>query len=52
LHEQFSNVFDIYLQILREVQSRVDGILGRDPDHWQMKGACPSCTIYINLIAA
>ncbi|KAG1877380.1 hypothetical protein F4604DRAFT_1880377 [Suillus subluteus] len=43
LREQFSNVFDIYLHILREVQSRVDGILGKDSNNWQMNGACPSC---------
>ncbi|KAG1752327.1 uncharacterized protein EDB91DRAFT_1044478 [Suillus paluster] len=43
LHKQFSNAFDIYLQILREVRNRVDRILGKDPDNWQMNGACPSC---------
>ncbi|KIK40291.1 hypothetical protein CY34DRAFT_107842 [Suillus luteus UH-Slu-Lm8-n1] len=43
LCEQFSNAFDIYLHILWEVQSRVDGILGKDPNNWQMNGACLSC---------
>ncbi|KAG1727102.1 hypothetical protein EDD22DRAFT_789374, partial [Suillus occidentalis] len=43
LREQFSNVFDIYLHILQEVQSHVDRILGKDSNNWQMNGACPSC---------
>ncbi|KAG1845645.1 hypothetical protein F4604DRAFT_1936793 [Suillus subluteus] len=43
LCEQFSNVFDVYLQILREVQSHVDRILGKDSDNWQMNGACLPC---------
>ncbi|KAG2343823.1 hypothetical protein BDR05DRAFT_999730 [Suillus weaverae] len=42
--DQFSDVFDIYLQILREIQSRVDWILDRDPNTWQINGSCPSCT--------
>ncbi|KAG2120217.1 hypothetical protein BD769DRAFT_1361914 [Suillus cothurnatus] len=41
--EQFSNAFDVYLQILREVQGCIGWILDRDPDNWQMNGACPSC---------
>lgn len=48
LHEQFSNAFDIYLQILQEIRNRVDRILGRDLDHWQMNGACPCCAFKVN----
>ncbi|KAG2069874.1 hypothetical protein BDR04DRAFT_1118812 [Suillus decipiens] len=44
LRDQFSDAFDIYLQILEEIWSRVDWILGKDPNTWQINGACPSCT--------
>ncbi|KAG1884097.1 hypothetical protein F4604DRAFT_1919926 [Suillus subluteus] len=44
LRDQFSDAFDIYLQILEEIRSRVDRILGKDPNTWQINGACPSCT--------
>ncbi|KAG2120252.1 hypothetical protein DEU56DRAFT_747007 [Suillus clintonianus] len=41
---QFSTAFDIYLEILRNIRSRVNHALGRDPINWRMNGACPSCT--------
>ncbi|KAG1885509.1 hypothetical protein F4604DRAFT_1918207 [Suillus subluteus] len=44
--EQFSNAFDIYLQILGQVRSRVNRLLGRDPDQWQLNGACPSSRLH------
>ncbi|KAG2028905.1 hypothetical protein BDR03DRAFT_906698 [Suillus americanus] len=47
--DQFSDAFDIYLQILREIRSRVDRILGRDPNTWQINGSCPSCTFKVTL---
>ncbi|KAG1766881.1 hypothetical protein EV702DRAFT_980585 [Suillus placidus] len=41
---QFSTAFDIYLKILRNICSRVNHALGRDPINWRMNGACPACT--------
>jgi hypothetical protein len=49
LRDQFSDAFDIYLQILQEIRGRVDRILGRDPNTWQINGACPSCTFKVTL---
>ncbi|KAA1467688.1 hypothetical protein DENSPDRAFT_877519 [Dentipellis sp. KUC8613] len=40
----FSDAFDVYLKILREVESRVDVVLGRHEDpHWRVKHSCPAC---------
>ncbi|EJD33722.1 hypothetical protein AURDEDRAFT_177197 [Auricularia subglabra TFB-10046 SS5] len=44
LREQFSSAFDRYLAVLREVQRRVDGALGRDTPHWRALNACPPCS--------
>ncbi|KAG1794530.1 uncharacterized protein HD556DRAFT_1442718 [Suillus plorans] len=44
LCDQFSDAFDIYLQILQEIRGRIDWILGKDPNTWQINGTCPSCT--------
>ncbi|KAG2130053.1 hypothetical protein BD769DRAFT_1306830, partial [Suillus cothurnatus] len=34
LCNQFSDAFDIYLQILQEIWDHVDWILGKDPNTW------------------
>ncbi|KAA1475563.1 hypothetical protein DENSPDRAFT_860864 [Dentipellis sp. KUC8613] len=40
----FSDAFDVYLKILREVESRADAALGRDEDpHWRVRHSCPAC---------
>ncbi|KAG1889496.1 hypothetical protein F4604DRAFT_1569290, partial [Suillus subluteus] len=42
--EQFSIAFDVYLAIIREVQSRIYVALSRyDPDWW-LRNSCPACT--------
>ncbi|KAF8432351.1 hypothetical protein L210DRAFT_3413994, partial [Boletus edulis BED1] len=43
LREQFSIAFDIYLNILRLVQSALNQVLGRDGAAWKLCGACPCC---------
>lgn len=40
---QFSEAYDIYLRILREVDKRVSQALLRDTADWRMKHACPPC---------
>ncbi|KAG1755390.1 hypothetical protein EDB19DRAFT_1625560, partial [Suillus lakei] len=44
LRVQFSTAFDIYLNMLRNIHSRVNQALGRDPINWHMNGACPCCS--------
>ncbi|KAG2737755.1 hypothetical protein P692DRAFT_20883222 [Suillus brevipes Sb2] len=44
LRVQFSIAFDIYLNMLRNIHSRVYQALGRDPINWRMNGACPCCS--------
>lgn len=41
---QFSNAFDVYLDIRVEVNRRVQAILGRDSPDWRLRHACPACT--------
>ena len=41
--QQFSNCYDLYLEIQRNVRQRVDTALQRGPT-WRMKNACPTCT--------
>ncbi|KAG1842557.1 hypothetical protein F4604DRAFT_1938762 [Suillus subluteus] len=43
LCNQFSIVFDIYLEIQRLIQLKVDCALKRDHPDWHMSGACPCC---------
>ncbi|KAG1736433.1 uncharacterized protein EDB91DRAFT_1238058 [Suillus paluster] len=42
--DQFSIAFDVYLAILREVQSWVDIALGRTDPNWRLQHGCPACT--------
>ncbi|KAA1473373.1 hypothetical protein DENSPDRAFT_765398, partial [Dentipellis sp. KUC8613] len=40
----FSEAFDVYLKILREVETRVAVELQRSDDpHWRVKHSCPAC---------
>ncbi|KAH9834663.1 uncharacterized protein C8Q71DRAFT_873190 [Rhodofomes roseus] len=43
LVNQFSIAYDLYLEILHHVDSRVDSVLGRDATDWPMLNACASC---------
>ncbi|KAG0702276.1 hypothetical protein DFH29DRAFT_805186 [Suillus ampliporus] len=43
--EQFSNAFDIYLAILREIQSCTDTTLGQTKLNWHLRHSCPACTL-------
>ena len=38
-----SDAFDVYLEILRRVETRVDRALGRDSPNWRLLHSCPSC---------
>ncbi|TFK60510.1 hypothetical protein BDN72DRAFT_730156, partial [Pluteus cervinus] len=43
LRQQFSDAFDIYLEILRGVKARVDNALQRTDSDWRVKNCCPAC---------
>ncbi|KAJ3775255.1 hypothetical protein FB446DRAFT_638291 [Lentinula raphanica] len=43
LQTQFSIAFDLYLQVLSLVNSRVLAALGRDSPDWRLANACPCC---------
>ncbi|KAJ7724512.1 hypothetical protein B0H16DRAFT_1736701 [Mycena metata] len=42
--QQFLICFDVYLEILKNVDIRVKRALGRDTAHWRTENSCPSCT--------
>ncbi|KAJ6448968.1 hypothetical protein C8R47DRAFT_999342 [Mycena vitilis] len=42
--QEFSTCFDVYLDILKVVDERVDKVLGRDAPNWRLKNCCPACT--------
>ncbi|KAJ7640923.1 hypothetical protein B0H17DRAFT_1216483 [Mycena rosella] len=42
--QQFTICFDLYLEILQNVEGRVKHALGRDAPDWRLKNCCPSCT--------
>ncbi|KAL7284497.1 hypothetical protein ACG7TL_001788 [Trametes sanguinea] len=41
--EQFSNAYDVYLDILHKVDAHVNVALGRDTANWRMLNACAPC---------
>ncbi|KAI0667165.1 hypothetical protein C8Q78DRAFT_932730, partial [Trametes maxima] len=43
LRNTLSNVFDIYLAILRAIDKKVTVALGRDTPDWRVRNACPAC---------
>ncbi|KAI0274602.1 hypothetical protein BC834DRAFT_839725 [Gloeopeniophorella convolvens] len=43
LEALFSNAFDVYCDVRRRVQRRVDVALKRDASNWRMKYGCPAC---------
>ncbi|KAG2743396.1 hypothetical protein P692DRAFT_20850503 [Suillus brevipes Sb2] len=42
--QQFSIAFDVYLAIIREVQSRIYVALGQSDPDWRLHNSCPACT--------
>jgi hypothetical protein len=44
LQEKFSDAFDLYLQLRRNIERRVTKALGRDAPNWHIKHFCPCCT--------
>ncbi|KAG2107568.1 hypothetical protein BD769DRAFT_1630595 [Suillus cothurnatus] len=42
--EQFAIAFDVYLAIIREIQSHIDVVLGRSDPDWRLHNSCPACT--------
>ena len=43
LRDQIANGWDAYLSITRNVQQRLDGVLGRDTPNWRALNSCPCC---------
>ena len=43
LRDQIANGWDAYLSITRNVQRRLDGVLGRDTQNWRALNSCPCC---------
>ncbi|KAI0259614.1 hypothetical protein BC834DRAFT_833181, partial [Gloeopeniophorella convolvens] len=43
LCHQFSEAFDIYLEILHRVDLRVNTVLKRDTSDWRLRNTCPAC---------
>ncbi|KAI0687959.1 hypothetical protein BC835DRAFT_1285766 [Cytidiella melzeri] len=41
--DQFSATFDVYLEILHQVDSRVNTALRRDTPQWRLRNTCPPC---------
>ncbi|KAG1848953.1 hypothetical protein DFJ58DRAFT_717000 [Suillus subalutaceus] len=44
LSRQFSIAYDVYLQILANVNTLVHAAIGRHDPDWRLKHACPACT--------
>ena len=40
----FADAFDIYLEVIRVVDSRVKVALGQDDPDWRVLNACPACS--------
>jgi hypothetical protein len=41
--DQFSVIYDLYLEILYRVDKRVNQELGRTTDNWRLLNSCPPC---------
>ncbi|KAG2058969.1 hypothetical protein BDR06DRAFT_980317 [Suillus hirtellus] len=44
LSRQFSIAYDVYLQMLTNINSLVHAAIGRNDPDWRLKHACPACT--------
>lgn len=40
---QFSAAYDVYLEILHRVKTRLNAALGRDTPNWRLLNSCPCC---------
>lgn len=43
IRDQIASGWDIYLSIMREVQQRIDVVLGHDTPNWRVLNSCPCC---------
>ncbi|KAG1743589.1 uncharacterized protein EDB91DRAFT_1051106, partial [Suillus paluster] len=43
LNTQFSAVYDVYLEILHRVKTRLNDALGRNTPNWRLLNSCPCC---------
>ncbi|KAG1870303.1 hypothetical protein F4604DRAFT_1881244 [Suillus subluteus] len=43
LADQLQVAFDVYIEVQRHVDTRVDSALGQDSPNWHMLNACPAC---------
>ncbi|KAH7911640.1 hypothetical protein BJ138DRAFT_1135257 [Hygrophoropsis aurantiaca] len=43
LAEQFRTAFDVYLEVLRRIDTRINAALKHDTPHWRMLNSCPAC---------
>jgi hypothetical protein len=50
--EQFSMAFDVYLDILREVQTRVDSALARNMPDWRIQNSCSACSYKVSSLSS
>lgn len=46
----FSQAFDVFCDVQRRVQNRVDAALGRDSPTWRMKFDCPACGFEVRFL--
>ncbi|KAG1848433.1 hypothetical protein F4604DRAFT_1973836 [Suillus subluteus] len=43
LAEQLRISYDVYLELHRRIDHRLDKVLGHDSDNWRMLNSCPAC---------
>jgi hypothetical protein len=43
MEQLFSQAFDIFSDMQRRLQKKVDTTLGRDDPNWSMRHGCPAC---------
>ena len=43
MEQLFSQAFDIFSDVQRRLQKKVDTALGHDDPHWRMRYSCPAC---------
>ena len=46
----FSQAFDVFCDVQRRVQNRVDVALGCDSPTWRMKFNCPACGFEVRFL--
>ncbi|KAG1765834.1 hypothetical protein EV702DRAFT_1182411 [Suillus placidus] len=43
LATQYCIAYDVYLEVLRRIDMKIDTHLGHDTPHWRMLNSCPAC---------